>query len=380
MRIVVDATSLLLPGLGVRTHIHYWLTALLKAATRRGDTISAYLPGITASPVLDHRTSVSGWWSTQLRLRAVQSLNVVPWRRNPALNLFMVGADLFHCSQHTKNIPIRKTVTATAFDFSCWRTPQYHTAANIAATHRYGRVVLRACDGVIANSRHTQQDAVDILGIPKRRIRVIYPGVSAPFFDVTAEDALNVRAKYSLTLPYLLFAGCIEPRKNVGSLIGAYQRMRRSIRRDVELVLVGQFGWAGEEVRSALSSSGDLVRHLGYVSEPDMPGLFRGAAAFVYPSFYEGFGLPLAQAMAAGTPVVTSLRSCIPEVVGDAALCVDPTSEEKLEAAMERVLSDTELARALSSRGKARAQRFHWDRAATESLQFFHECYGSYGP
>jgi len=373
---VIDATSLLLPGMGVKTHMHYWLTSLLEAAPRRGDTIATYSPGIVVPPVLDHRKSAAGRCATQFRLRTVQLLNLVSCRENPCLNLFVPGADVFHCSQHTMNLPKRKIITATVFDLSCWKTPEYHTPANIAATRRHGETVLKACDGLIANSQHARQDAVEILGIPEDRIRVIYPGVAEQFFEVTDEQAAVVRAKYRLAAPYLLFAGCIEPRKNVPSVLNAYRRLRQSVRKDVQLVLAGAFGWASEEVRIALSKGGDAVRHLGYVPEHDLPGLFRGAAALAYPSFYEGFGLPLAQAMATGTPVITSNRSCLPEVAGGAALCIDPTAVEDLQAAMDRVLTDTELARTLSSRGRSRAQRFRWPAAATESLDFFRECLG----
>ena len=116
---------------------------------------------------------------------------------------------------------------------------------------------------------------------------------------------------------------------------------------------------------------GGGVRYLGYVPEGDLPGLYGGAAALVYPSYYEGFGLPAAQAMAAGVPVIASNRSCLPEVVGDAGLLVDPASVEELSEAMERVLTRPELARELAAAGRARAARFHWARCAEESLRVF---------
>jgi alpha-1,3-rhamnosyl/mannosyltransferase len=262
------------------------------------------------------------------------------------------------------------------FDLSCWTTPENHTTENIAATRRYGERILKACDGLIAISAHARQDAIEILRIPQERIRVIYPGVAEPFFRVTPRQTEDIRAKYGLHTPYILFVGCIEPRKNVPNLIRAYRQLPASIQRDVHLVLAGPFGWASEEVRNMLTRSGNTVRYLGYVPEPDLPGLFRGATMLVYPSYYEGFGLPVAQAMAAGIPVIASDRACLPEVVGDAGLCINPDSVDELGAAMHRILTSLEFAEALASRGKTRARKFRWSTCAAESLDFFHQVTG----
>ena len=372
MRIAIDATSMLLPGMGARTHIHYWLASLLDAAHMRGDAIGTYTPGIAVPRVLDHLKSSAGRGGTQLRLRTVQLLNVLSRKNNILLNPFMWTAQMFHCSQHTMNVPVRKRLAATVFDMSCWKTPQYHTARNIAMTRRYGEVILKSCDGVIAISEHTRQDAIDILGIAADRIRVIYPGVAKEFFAVTADHSAAVRARYRLDVPYLLFTGCIEPRKNIPTILHAFRELRESGNGDVQLVLAGDFGWEDEEIKRGLSAKG--IRYLGYIPEEEMPGLYRGAAALVYPSFYEGFGLPVAQAMATGTPVITSSTSCLPEITGEAAVLVDPQSVEDLRSAIERVLHDSELSRKLACQGKRRAQTFCWARNAAESLQFFHDC------
>jgi alpha-1,3-rhamnosyl/mannosyltransferase len=373
MRIVIDAITLLLRGAGVKNYLHYWLLSLLEAAPERGDTITTYPPAMRASSALDHQRPLAGPLGALLRLQMVHFVNL---RGNPALNLFLFGADVFHCSQHTANLPWNRKTTATVFDLSCWTTPENHTPENIAATRRYGERILKACDGLIAISAHARQDAIEILRIPQERIRVIYPGVAEPFFRVTPRQTEEIRAKYGLDAPYILFVGCIEPRKNVPNLIRAYQQLPASIRRDVHLVLAGPFGWASEELRTMLTSTSDTVRYLGYVPEPDLPGLFRGATTLVYPSYYEGFGLPVAQAMATGIPVIASDRACLPEVVGDAGLCINPDSVDELSAAMHRILTSLEFAEALASRGKTRARKFHWSTSAAESLDFFHEVAG----
>jgi alpha-1,3-rhamnosyl/mannosyltransferase len=258
----------------------------------------------------------------------------------------------------------------------CSITPESHTPENIAATRRYGENILKGCDGLIAISAHTRKDAVEILGIPEDRIRVIYPGVAEAFFDVAREQAAGTRTRYALDSPYLLFVGCIEPRKNVPAMIQAYQQLPESLRSEVHLVIAGPFGWASEGVRKMLAAAHGTVRYLGYVPERDLPGLFRGAAALVYPSQYEGFGLPPAQAMAAGVPVIASDCSCLPEVVGGAGLFVPPRSVDALSDAMEKVLTQPELAESLSAHGKSRAGAYHWSKCAAESLEFFKELAG----
>jgi glycosyltransferase involved in cell wall biosynthesis len=379
MKVAIDATSLLLPGAGVRNYLHYWLLALMQAARERGDLVVTYPARIPLEAILNHQQSSAGSLKTALLLRTVQLLNLVGSRENPLLNLLIPGADVFHCSQHTTSTPSRKKLTATVFDFSCWTTPQYHTAENVAATRRYGETILKSCDGLIAISRYTARDAVDVLGIPDEKVRVIYPGVAESFFRITPQQTAAIAAKYALNSPYLLFAGCIEPRKNVPALIHAYRGLPRSIQRDVHLVIAGPFGWASEDVRLLLDQSGDTVRYLGYVPEPDMPGLFAGATAFVYPSFYEGFGLPVAQAMASGIPVITSNRSCLPEIASDGGILVDPDSIDDLRAAIDRLLTSPDLRKTLAARGRARANDFHWRRAAAESLKLFREVAGFRG-
>jgi alpha-1,3-rhamnosyl/mannosyltransferase len=371
MRIVIDVTSLLLPSAGVKSHIYYWVLSLQEAARASRDRIGIYPPG-GIPPALNHKDSYSRSPVAQCRFRLVQLCNL-GW--NPALDFLLAGADVFHCSQHTTKLPRGRTATAMVFDLSCWTTPEYHTTANNAATRRYGEKILTACDGLIAISRHTREDANRILGIPLERMRVIPPGVPECFFDPGAAEAARIRSKYGLEGPYILFVGCIEPRKNVPRLIRAYRQLPEALRREVRLVIAGPFGWEGEETRAMLESDAG-VRYLGYVPEDDMAGLYGGATLFVYPSFYEGFGLPVAQAMAAGVPVIASDRAALPEVVGEGGLLINPESAEELSAAMERILNSPELATELGKRARLLAERFHWTESASKSLDFFHEVAG----
>jgi len=374
MKIGVDATSLLLRSAGVKNYIHYWTASLIEAARRSGDLVRTYPPGLSPSAVLNHESALTGSLRARLQLACVVVANQ---RRNPALSWWARRFDVFHCSQHIAERPRGATITATIYDFSCWTTPGMHTPENVAATSQYAEKILKSSDGLIAISEHTRREAVAILGIPTERIRAIYPGVADAFFNVTAADADRVRRKYGLPERFILFVGCVEPRKNVPRLLTAHSNLPAAVRRDAPLVIAGPFGWENDSLRKLLGAPPPGIRYLGYIPEPDLPGLVRAASAFAYPSHNEGFGLPLAQAMACGVPVVTSNRSCLPEVAGDAGLLVDPDCADELTHALEELLDSPGLAERLGARGKARAERFRWAVSAEQSLAFFREVTGA---
>jgi glycosyltransferase involved in cell wall biosynthesis len=213
---------------------------------------------------------------------------------------------------------------------------------------------------MIAVSENTRSDAVRFLGLDPRRIEVIYSGVPEVYFGAQPRPAER---------PYVFFLGTIEPRKNIDTLLDAWQSCRA--RSDFDLVIAGASGWSAGKTLARLSSGLPAVRYLGYVGEDELPGLSAGATAFVYPSLYEGFGFPVAQAMAAGVPVITSNTSCFPEIAGDAALLVDPRSQEEIRAAIDRLVTSPSLQQQLRTAGVARAQQYRWETCARKSLEFF---------
>jgi len=365
MRIVIDATPLLVRGGGVKSYEHGWLKALLRARPS-GLTIAMY-PFLRELRPLDHLASPKQSLGSWLRVVLANFVNV---RHSPAIELFARRADLFHASHLLRNLPRKMPVTATVFDMTCWLLPEMHTPANVRATRRYGDETLRRARGLIAISERTRRDCIEILGIPEENIEVIYPGVPDEFFDVNGEAAERSRRNCGLSKPYILFLGCIEPRKNLGVLLDAWQQVRQSTKGDCELVIAGPTGWNSDHVVARLASTGG-VRWLGYVPETSLPGLIKGAELLVYPSLYEGFGLPVVQAMAAGTPVVTSNTSCLPEVAGGAAYLVDPKEPSAVAAAIETVLFSSELRTRLSAEGRQRAERYRWQTAAEKSIRFF---------
>ncbi|HHS97987.1 MAG TPA: glycosyltransferase family 1 protein [Chloroflexi bacterium] len=235
------------------------------------------------------------------------------------------------------------------------------------------RSVARA-DRVLADSEATRADLIRLLGVPPEKVEVLYSGVD-PRFRPEPEpgERERLRARYGIgDQPYILSVGTLQPRKNFVRLIRAFARLRSApLRLAPRLLIAGGRGWLYEEVLEEAERRGDRVRLLGFVDDADLPALYRNARLFVFPSFYEGFGLPVLEAMACGVPVVCSSASSLPEVAGDAALLVDPHDEEGLAAAMERALADETLRAEMRARGLQQAARFTWDRAARQLLSVF---------
>jgi glycosyltransferase involved in cell wall biosynthesis len=372
MRILIDGTALLLPGAGVKNYLHYWLFHLCRKA-EEPDRISIFpLLGHSVRP-LDPSQSDYGGFSTAIRLAMTRSSNLFgTW----VTDLLSGRVDLFHePNTHVLNPPGGCKLTATIHDLTCWLMPELHLPENVAETKQFAARVLARADRIIAGSNHTRLDAAQILHIPEERIEVIQYGVADAFFQVSPDEISRVGLKYKLSTPYILFVGTIEPRKNIDNLIDAYLGMPQAMRNEVELVLVGPEGWRSQDVVARLRAGLQGVRWLGYVPEADIAGLTAGAAVFAYPSLYEGFGLPVAQAMAAGVPVLTSNVSSLPEVTGGAAVLVNPRDALEIGAGLERMLADDSLRRELSAKGIQRAADYRWDRCAAKSLEFFHCAY-----
>jgi len=259
---------------------------------------------------------------------------------------------------------------------TCWLMPELHTPANVRADKNFAGKVMCRASGLIAVSESTKNDAIRILGLDPGKVEVIHPGVAEPYFQTTAGEVGRIRESYGLSRSYILFVGTIEPRKNLDTLLDAYEQLPAAIREEFELVVAGPLGWAAGETVKRLHSGLRGVRYLGYVPESDLPGLTAGATVFAYPSLYEGFGFPVAQALACGAPVVASSVSSLPEVTGEAGLLVDPHSAAEIRSALERLLLSPSLRNEVGRTGKERAMRFRWEACAKRSLEFFRKVAG----
>jgi alpha-1,3-rhamnosyl/mannosyltransferase len=362
MRVVIDASPLLVRSAGVKNYLYYWIEHLRRAA---GSDAIGTLPPMPGLGALRHDSSVAG------RLRTIRSLGTLAlanYTPLPVLDASLRGADAFHASVLIRRPPTRTRLTATIHDLTCFLMPELHPAANRRAERSFAEILKRA-DGLIAVSHSTRNDAIRVLGIAPEKITVIHSGVADAFFAIDPTAVDSVRRRYRLERPFVLFVGTIEPRKNVDLLLNAFAALPEDLRREYDLVIAGPVGWQAEATVERLRA----VRYLGYIPEADLAPLTAAAAIFAYPSLYEGFGFPLAQAMAAGVPAITSNVSSLPEVAGDAALLVDPRSESELREALERLITRPELRAQLAAAGRARAARFRWSECAAESIQFFQQ-------
>ena len=231
----------------------------------------------------------------------------------------------------------------------------------------------REAAAIIVPSEVTRQDLVDRYGTAPDKIRVIHHGVDDRFRDVPHDERARVRRLYGLDRPYLLAVGTVHPRKDLPTLARAAARLAAS-GHHLDLVLAGQDGWMADQVHRDIKDVGlgPRVKTLSYVASGDLPALYANAACFVQPSLFEGFGMPVVEAMAAGAPVVCSSSSALPEIAGDGAALFEPRHDEELAAAIERILSDGDHRRRLVARGLARSLEFSWSRCVTETLALLH--------
>jgi len=362
---VIDAVPLLIRSAGVKNYLYYWIDHLRRLAG--AETIRTF-PPLGDLGRLTHEASVAGPARTFFGLGALAVSNYTPV---PVLDWAAHGGDIFHGTNMVRHPPRRPRLTSTIHDMTGWMMPELHSAATRQADRASGEL-LRSAHRLIAVSECTKSDAVRVLGIPPERITVIYPGIPGKFFDVTPAAIAEVRARYRLERPFVFALGAIEPRKNIPRLIDAFESLPESLRAEFDLALAGPMGWADEATRARVRGA----RYLGYIPEADVAPLTAAATVFAYPSLYEGFGFPLAQAMAAGVPVVTSNVSSLPEIAGGAALLVDPRSVGELRGAMERLLESAALREDLAARGRVRARGFTWEDCAARSMGFFEEAAG----
>lgn len=275
--------------------------------------------------------------------------------------------------------PIRGSVRVVVniHDLAILRYPQKFRRWHRTWTSWLLPRVARTADAVVALSEATKQDIVELLGVAPERVAVIPCGIKGEFTAPAPDRGFlgAVRARYALPNDFLITVGAIEPRKNLVRLLKAIKCLTDShpTLKDLTLVHVGPVGWHADDVPRAVTDLGlgDRVRFLGFVKDAELAALYRLARASVYPSLLEGFGLPVLEAMASGCPVVTSDRSSMPEVAGDAAILVDPMCVESIANGIRRVWESDDLRKDLISRGLRRAASFTWDAAARETVRLY---------
>jgi glycosyltransferase involved in cell wall biosynthesis len=316
------------------------------------------------------------------------SLGYKPWRMlvwlgqvvHAPFNRLLPGADLFHATEHLLMHLHRTPTVLTVHDLIFRRYPAHHKPLNRWYLNLTMPLFCRRASHIIAVSEQTKRDVMDAYGIPGEKITVIYEAAGSNFEPQSAETLAAVRQQYGLPARYILSVGAIEPRKNLGRVLAAFERLHAEDLVDA-FVVVGKKGWLYDDFFAQLerSPAKAMVIFPGWVSDDDLPAIYAGAAAVAFPSDFEGFGLPVLEAMACGAPVVCSNTSSLPEIAGDAALLVDPADTNAIADALRRVLCDSGLSDTLRARGFARARRFSWEQAAQETLGVYEQVMATQG-
>ena len=233
----------------------------------------------------------------------------------------------------------------------------------------------RHADRVVTVSEYSRQDIVRTYGLDPGRVAVIPNAVDERFWEMGAADITSVRARFGIgDAPYILSVGNLNPRKNIARLIRAFCSMKERWGGREKLVIAGKEDYGAGALLPEAGKAGKAGRDIiftGFVADEELLRLYRGAKCFVYPSLYEGFGIPPLEAMACGTPAAVSDRTSLPEVVGDAGLYFDPENEEEIAECLRRLLTDGDLARSLSEAGRRRARAFDWKRSAADLLEVY---------
>jgi glycosyltransferase involved in cell wall biosynthesis len=316
----------------------------------------AGVPGIDlkVSHLPTHRPVVRILWE-----QAIQ-----PWSVRQA------GVDLIHGMAFVGPLIGASPSVVTVHDLSFVHYPESFRALNRFYLRLFTRLSVRRARRVIAVSESTKRDLVQCYDLSPAKVDVVHNGVDDVYRSLPASKVAGFRAEQGLPDRFILFVGTLEPRKNVARLIEAYARLPGT---RPPLMLVGGKGWLYDGIIARIEALNltDEVHFVGYVPAQDLPFWYNAAELFVYPSLYEGFGLPPLEAMACGTPVVASTASSLPEVVSQAGLLVDPMNTEALTAAMEQVLADPDMQKKMRATGLARAEKFSWHRAAQRTVDSY---------
>ncbi len=372
MRIGIDFTSAIAQSAGIARYTRELVNALARL-----DTPDRFTLFSTERPTKDRPIPQAPNFRTRVVPLGNRNTTIL-WQRLRVplpIELLAGGMRVLHGPDYTLPPAIRARRVVTIHDLAFITNPECSVPSLAAYLSAVVPRAVHAADRVIAVSQRTADDLVERLRVPRDKIDVIYLGISPTFtpqVDPAAVAAL--RAKYTLDQPFVLAVGTVEPRKNYERLIRAFASARHEPSGPQSLVIAGRPGWLNEGVYEAVATLGlrDAVKFLDFLPDGELPTLYHAASALAMPSIYEGFGIPVAEAMASGTPVVCSTGGSLPEVAGDAAVLVPPTDEAALAEALVRVMSDDPLRAALRERGLQRATRFTWDAAARAHLAVYH--------
>lgn len=353
------------------TGVSYFTQQTLAALLTRSDdrqyvplahrAVNGHLPQGTAAPI--GRPYHRRWW----------------WMQTIAPKLLAhLRPDFAHFTNSIAPLTSPVPVVLTIHDMSLFLQARTQPLRSLLTVRPIVPLAARRAAAIITLSQYTRQDMIRGLKIDPCKVHVVYGAPSMQFKPITDGSELDrVRRQYGLPDRFVLYVGTLEPRKNIPRLLRAFAQVRCA-HPEARLVMAGQLGWKHRAIWQEIEALAltDVMQWLGYVPSADLPALYSLATAFAFPSLYEGFGLPVIEAMACGTPVITSQDTALAEVAGDAALLIDPLEVESIASGLMRLLNDSALRAELRARGLCRAAEFSWARAAAETVKVYEQVMG----
>ncbi len=377
LKILIDATPLSPKPSGVGLYVNNLIKSLTENQKQENFHLSiVYQPGLKVW--LRGQATIPAFLLNQypnacliplpVRISNI-FLDYFPQHFSTYLESYDNSFDIVHGTNY--NIyPYKKPVKVmTIYDLTCIKYPQYINSVVKTYFKRVQRC-LQWTDLVITISESSKRDIVEYLNFDADRVWVTPLASRYAGEDGEWSNLEQPQVDYDFSRPYLLFVSTLEPRKNIVAIVEAFNYLKEKYRIEQQLVLIGQKGWKYKPIFDAIASSpyNNEIHHLNYLGDRDVAWFYQHADVFVYPSHYEGFGLPVLEAMTWGAPVVTSNTSSLPEVAGDAALQIDPNEPLELAEAILQILESSEFRQTLITKGKAQAKRFSWENTAKETL------------
>lgn len=369
MRIGIDATALPSRLFGAGNYIVNLIEALLRV-----DPVNEYV--VFTKPT--HASFFEAGKGCQvISVPLVSRVQRIAWEQVALPSLLRrYKLNVLHSPHYTVPFAPGFTSVATFHDMTFFLYPEVHLFYKRLFFRTMIRLAIWRTNAVIAISQSTRDDLTRLLNPPLNKIYTIPYGIAGFFHPEADSHVLAKRREYNLPEKFILYVGNLEPRKNLATLVHCFSNL---VQRGLPhyLVLAGSHGWMDTDILATIEQLGikSRVCFPGYIPQHDLPAVYTAAALFIYPSFYEGFGLPLLEAMACGVPVITSNVSSMPEVVGDAGIIVDPHNVDKLTDSAFRVLTNRELHDELRNKGLERAKSFSWEQTAKETIAVYEKTF-----
>lgn len=371
MRIAFDGTTLTPGRTGVGYYTEHLLQHLAREVEQTGDEIVVVSnkPIDTQAPLPrhvrvheGHRFPIRIGW---MQFRAAAALEALQ-------------PDVAHFTNGMIPWAAPSATIVTVHDMSLRLYPQCHPVRRLLLNRPLMHVAIQQASSIVTVSESARRDLLRFHGVPADRVSVVHEAASPAFRPISDRARLeDVRVRYGLPKRFILYVGTIEPRKNLTRLMTAFAAARRA-GIPQHLVCVGPYGWSSNDLSGHIKKLGieDAVHFTGYLPFDHLPAIYNLGDFFVFPSLYEGFGLPVVEAMASGLPVLTSNSSSLGEIAGDAAVTIDPTDTDAMIASIRHLATDVDLRRQMSERGLERARGFSWTQTAREMLRVYHRVAG----